>query len=555
MSRSRCRTTAPADPQLASARRATAPEARTGQTVSDNPVLRAALSEWAVLGAPALGAALQQASGGRLARASHALLQLQGQYGNRYVERVVTHARQAPSGAAALVVQAKLALGPAGDQYEQEADRVAEWVVGHAATNGLAARPQPGEGTQARPPHGPGIQHLHAVVGSPVDAPVAQALQRARGGGQPLPAPLRRSMERAFGADFTAVRAHTDAEADMLNRSLGARAFTAEQDIFFRRGSYDLAGRPGQRLLAHELSHVVQQNTGLSSSLPPPHARPAVIQRYLFHSYTNPKTVEAFKEKYGPAHGPMALIFHSLDNYVAHHPRQPDGAPVSLPAMNLDQLRVARGLLLTLQDTIDSTLSEWGPTMKAAETQGAELLRVLAQHELMQVVGRQGHRGEFEPRIGPELPRQRRRSNVARFTEWLTAHPVYRKWEHQGAGACANAAREILDMLRAELFTGNQRANRVKARGIKAIPPKPFTGQANHFVVVAEIGTRQVVIDATMGQFLGGRPIVEPEARWKKRFGRSKVSFANEYLKPASVEWQDFQTMDEAVAYAPQRFE
>jgi hypothetical protein len=38
-------------------------------------------------------------------------------------------------------------------------------------------------------------------------------------------------------------------------------------------------------------------------------------------------------------------------------------------------------------------------------------------------------------------------------------------------------------------------------------------------------------------------------------FGRSKVSFADEYLKPASVEWQDFQTMDEAVAYAPQRFE
>src|SRR5262249_2907913 len=118
MPRSRCRTTAPADPQLASARRATAPGARTGQTVGDNPVLRVALSDWAGPGAPAVGAALQQASGGRLARAGHALLQLQGQYGNRYVQQVVTRARQAPSGAAALAVQAKPALGPAGDRYE-----------------------------------------------------------------------------------------------------------------------------------------------------------------------------------------------------------------------------------------------------------------------------------------------------------------------------------------------------------------------------------------------------------------------------------------------------
>jgi len=522
-----------------------------GHAARDNPVLRVAFGHGGVQDAPALGAALRRAKGGRLARAGHALLQLQGQYGNRYVQQVVTHARQDPSRADAPVVQAKLVLGPADDRYEQEADRVAERAVSHAAANGPAARARPGEDREARSLRQPGIQQLRGVAGSPVDARVAQALQRMRGGGQPLPASLRASMERAFGADFTDVRAHTDAEADMLNRSLGARAFTAGQEIFFRRGSYDPAGRSGQRLLAHELTHVVQQDTGVSSGLPPLYARPAVIQRYLFNWTTEPTSVEAFKQKYGPARGPMVLIFHSLDNYVANHPQQ-DGVPVGLSAMSLDQLRVARGLLLALQGTIDSTLSEWGPTMNAADTEVAELLRVLVQNELSQVVARQGLGGEFEPRIGQELPARRLRSDVASFTDWLTAHPVYRKWEHRGAGACANAAREVLDMLRAELFTGN-RATRVKARGIKAIPPKPLTGQANHFVVVAEIGTRRVVIDATMGQFLGGHPIVEPEAAWKRRFGRSKVAFAREYLKPASVEWQDFQTMDEAVAYAPQR--
>src|SRR5438105_11610126 len=123
MPRRRCRTTAPAYPGLGPARRATAPEARTGHAARDNPDLRVAFGHGGTLDVMALGAALRRASGGRLARADHALLQLQGQYGNRYVQQVVIHAREAPSGAGAPVVQAKLVLGPADDRYEQEADR------------------------------------------------------------------------------------------------------------------------------------------------------------------------------------------------------------------------------------------------------------------------------------------------------------------------------------------------------------------------------------------------------------------------------------------------
>jgi Domain of unknown function (DUF4157) len=84
-------------------------------------------------------------------------------------------------------------------------------------------------------------------------------VQRAIEGGSELPAEVRRGMERAFHADFSGVRIHTDAEADSLSRSLGARAFTTGGDIFFRHGEYAPAGEPGQELLAHELAHVVQQ--------------------------------------------------------------------------------------------------------------------------------------------------------------------------------------------------------------------------------------------------------------------------------------------------------
>jgi hypothetical protein len=69
-------------------------------------------------------------------------------------------------------------------------------------------------------------------------------------------------MERSFGADFSGVRVHADAEADSLNRSVQARAFTTGHDLFFRRGEYNPQSRSGQELIAHELTHVVQQNGG-----------------------------------------------------------------------------------------------------------------------------------------------------------------------------------------------------------------------------------------------------------------------------------------------------
>jgi hypothetical protein len=67
-------------------------------------------------------------------------------------------------------------------------------------------------------------------------------------------------MERAFGgADFSGVKVHHDAGGDRLNRALNARAFTTGKDIFFRQGEYKPASQGGQELIAHELTHVVQQ--------------------------------------------------------------------------------------------------------------------------------------------------------------------------------------------------------------------------------------------------------------------------------------------------------
>ena len=89
---------------------------------------------------------------------------------------------------------------------------------------------------------------VHDVVGS--------------GGGSPLDAGVRSSMESAFGASFEDVRVHTDDRASKSAESVGANAYTVGSDVVFKGGQYNPATPTGQRTLAHELAHVVQQSQG-----------------------------------------------------------------------------------------------------------------------------------------------------------------------------------------------------------------------------------------------------------------------------------------------------
>ncbi len=88
---------------------------------------------------------------------------------------------------------------------------------------------------------------------------VEGAIARSRGQGQPLTDTVRRPMEQAFGANFSGVRIHTDRQADGLNQSLQAKAFTTGQDIYFKQGEFKPGSHDGQKLLAHELTHTIQQ--------------------------------------------------------------------------------------------------------------------------------------------------------------------------------------------------------------------------------------------------------------------------------------------------------
>ncbi|HET6420524.1 MAG TPA: DUF4157 domain-containing protein [Geobacteraceae bacterium] len=118
---------------------------------------------------------------------------------------------------------------------------------------------------------GPGNRYVQRLLactsvnngGFQVQPEVEDAIQSAKGSGRGLDGAARSIMEPVFGADFSNVRVHTGPQADSLNRTLSARAFTTGRDIFFRDGEYNPGSSSGRDLLAHELTHVVQQGEGI----------------------------------------------------------------------------------------------------------------------------------------------------------------------------------------------------------------------------------------------------------------------------------------------------
>ncbi len=143
-------------------------------------------------------------------------------------------------------VQAKLAIGPVDDPLEAEADRVAEHVLRAPNVDGSK---QTGE--LKRPGHTSG--HARGVLsGSGADEVLPF-------GGRPLDTETRAYFEPRFGYDFSRVRIYPDEKAAESARSIGALAYTAGPKIAFGGGRYQPATGEGRRLLAHELTHVVQQ--------------------------------------------------------------------------------------------------------------------------------------------------------------------------------------------------------------------------------------------------------------------------------------------------------
>jgi hypothetical protein len=152
------------------------------------------------------------------------------------------------------VIQPKLTVGQPNDVYEKEADATADKVLQKKPIFESEADPAP-----------EAIRRKETSSNMPGVTPsVESGLRGSRGGGSPLPAATRKQMESGIGADFSGVRIHNDSSAKKMSKDLNAQAFTHGKDIYFNSGKYDPASTSGKHLLAHELTHVVQQNKGVS---------------------------------------------------------------------------------------------------------------------------------------------------------------------------------------------------------------------------------------------------------------------------------------------------
>ncbi|WP_346860953.1 DUF4157 domain-containing protein [uncultured Draconibacterium sp.] len=191
--------------------------------------------------------------------------------------------------------QAKLKVGVPGDIYEQEADRMADLVVnGQSEPESFFAASAPEiqnktiasditplvqkneeeEEVQTRielqrqPEEEeeemvqPKAENSAAMSQNSTE----QLLKSNVGNGNVLASGVQAQMENGFGADFSNVNIHTDNQAVQMNRELGAQAFTFGNNIFFNEGKYDPQSTSGKTLLAHELTHTIQQGASVSKN-------------------------------------------------------------------------------------------------------------------------------------------------------------------------------------------------------------------------------------------------------------------------------------------------
>lgn len=159
-------------------------------------------------------------------------------------------------------IQTALKIGAPDDPFEKEADAIADQVVQRAEVPHVQACCSCKHEEELRRKALPGISAVHqTAVGGGQEAPgsFAKGLHNDSAGGSSLPDRTKGEMESAFGRDFSQVRVHTDQNSARLNDQVQAKAFTHGSDIYFNQGQFQPDTKAGKHLLAHELTHVIQQ--------------------------------------------------------------------------------------------------------------------------------------------------------------------------------------------------------------------------------------------------------------------------------------------------------
>ncbi len=159
-----------------------------------------------------------------------------------------------------LFIQAKLAIGQPNDKYEKEADAMGEKIVRKSKkdvsisnTSLVQRKKEEISQVQLKPSNSTNVNTTSPSFES--------KLQASKGNGNPMSTTVKAEMESGFGRNFNNVRIHTGTKAIQMSKDIGAKAFTNGNNIYFNSNKYNPSSTSGKRLLAHELTHVVQQKS------------------------------------------------------------------------------------------------------------------------------------------------------------------------------------------------------------------------------------------------------------------------------------------------------
>jgi hypothetical protein len=170
------------------------------------------------------------------------------------------------------LIRPKLKIGQPGDKYEQEADAVADKVMRMSSAETMQMQPfeeeeEPIQMKCEKCEEEEMLQPESETGGGYASPEISHKIEMSEGNGAALPNETNRFMSNAFRSDFSGVQIHTDSNALQMNQKLGARAFTVGSDIYFNKREYNPESTDGKQLLAHELTHVVQQNNNVNRKI------------------------------------------------------------------------------------------------------------------------------------------------------------------------------------------------------------------------------------------------------------------------------------------------
>ena len=169
-----------------------------------------------------------------------------------------------------IVIRCKPAIGAVDDPLEAEADAMADTVVMRMPEqNFIQSKCEACEEEEKlqRKPFASFIQRKEASAGNVASETVSNKINSSRGSGSHMDNSTQSFMQSRFGADFSNIKIHTGDYAVEMNCELNAQAFTIGEDIYFNSGKYNPSSLSGKHLLAHELTHTVQQGATVARKI------------------------------------------------------------------------------------------------------------------------------------------------------------------------------------------------------------------------------------------------------------------------------------------------